>query len=67
MRTILNLLAVLTILVGGWVLLPSHFISAQEPIQQQACCEVGKAKCCGDKCSAVGDGCTACRGLGRLL
>lgn len=46
-RFVINLLAVATILVGGWLVLGPVPASAGD---EQACCENHKGKCCGDSC-----------------
>ncbi len=59
MRTLINVLAGLTILVGGWVLVSPGPVSADP---DRACCRVGNAECCGDWCEVTGNGCKACSG-----
>ncbi len=63
----LNLLAGITVLVGGWwALNPSSAVLAQEP-PLQACCWLDKEEnkgCCGDYCTMTETGCNACSGTG---
>lgn len=47
-RFFINLLAVVSILVGGWLALRPAPASAGD--DDQACCENAKSKCCGDRC-----------------
>lgn len=64
MRATLNTLAVLTILLGSWTLVSPQPLAADP---DQSCCKVGNAECCGDKCEATGNGCTACSGPACLI
>lgn len=48
-RFFINLLAVVTIMVGGWLVLRPAPASAGDD-DDRACCENYKGKCCGDSC-----------------
>ena len=64
MRSTLNSIAVLTILVGSWMLVSPQSVYANP---DQACCKAGNAECCGDRCESTGTGCSACSGMGCML
>ncbi len=61
-RLTLNLLAGITVLVGGWALNPSSAVLAQEPPRQVCCWLDDERHCCGDFCAMSANVCVACVG-----